>query len=293
MARYLTPAKIGLLALIELYAEQAVPGDAVLPVLSFISAHLLDRGAPDAAAAAQGARWARAERALRLVLAIGDFEALLAGHAFLRGLPGRSLWDHFLSKLWDLNSLDALHDFFHRIALLLASSKEERRMLGPDDDDDDNDAASDQPNDGKMKLSRRSPFGAFVRKARLEFQRLRFHDSTELWKDFVRYRQPTAHYLRRKNPSFDRLSFDSVLQLGEQAEWDPGRVSALAAVAYGDMLNGDHAATIPVSTDDIELLLDFQIEQMQSQSSQRGLGAGLNGHLPLHEESDRLAHRVR
>jgi hypothetical protein len=37
----------------------------------------------------------------------------------------------------------------------------------------------------------------------------------------------------------------------------------LAAVAYGDMLTGDPDATVPASTDDVERLLEFQIEQMQ------------------------------
>ena len=55
--RYLTPAKVGLLVLIQLYCEQAVPHDAIRPVLSFITSHLLDRDrgpAPDQPAARWG-----------------------------------------------------------------------------------------------------------------------------------------------------------------------------------------------------------------------------------------------
>ncbi|OAQ68362.1 anaphase-promoting complex protein [Pochonia chlamydosporia 170] len=253
MARYLTPAKIGLLALVELYTEEAVPSDAVLPVLSFITSHLMDHDSTDPLSS-QEARWTKAERTVSLVITIKDFEKLLGSYPFLMGMPGRKLWDQFLGKLWDINSLDALNDFFDRIADVLAKTKEETQR---DEEEDSLEV------DAKIRLSRNSPFGAFVRKSRLEFQRLRFHDCTELWKAFVRYRQPTAAYLRRKNPNFGRLSFDNVLLLGEQEDWDPASVSALAAVAYGDMLMGDENATVPVSTDDVESLLEFQIEQMQ------------------------------
>lgn len=253
MARYLTPAKIGLLALMELYAEGTMPSDAVFPVLTFITSHILDHGYASLAPS-QATRWVKAERKISLVVSVKDFEKLLDSYPFLMGIPGRKLWDQFLGKLWEINSLDALNDFFGRTSLLLSKSREERRRLGV--------GAYEEQLD-RVKLSRNSPFGSFVRRARLEFQRLRFHDCTALWKDFVRYRQPTAQYLRRKNPAFGRLSFDSVLLQGEREEWDGDSISALAAVAYGDMLTGDRSATIPVSTDDVEVLLEFQIEQMQ------------------------------
>ena len=257
MARYLTPAKVGLLALVELYTEGAVPSDAILPVLSFITAHLLDHDSTDPLSS-QEARWSKAERTVSLVVTIKDFEKLLGSYPFLMGMPGRKLWDQFLGKLWNINSLDGLNEFMDRIADMLKKTKEERRG------EEDVDAEDAEATDAKVRLARNSPFGAFIRRARLEYQRLRFHDCTELWKAFVKYRQPTAHYLRKKNPAFDRLSFDNVLLLGEQDGWDSDSVSALVSVAYGDMLTGNESETVPVSTDDIESLLEFQIEQMQS-----------------------------
>ncbi|GAO19658.1 hypothetical protein UVI_02005990 [Ustilaginoidea virens] len=254
MAHYLTPAKIGLLALLELYAEEAVPSDAVLPVLSFIISHILDRGSTNPPSS-QEARWAKAERTVSLVVSIKDFERLLASHQILMGLPGRRLFDHFLHRLWAINSLDALNGFFGKIANMLAKTKQEHPRDGQ---------ATSGGMEPRIKFSRNSPFGVFIRRSRLEYQRLRFHDCTELWKAFVRYRQPTAPYLRRKDPNFGRLSFDNVLLLGEQEDWSSESVSALAAVAYGDMLTGDETSTIPVSTDDVESLLEFQIEQMQN-----------------------------
>ncbi|GKT95185.1 anaphase-promoting complex protein [Colletotrichum tofieldiae] len=233
MARYLTPAKIGLLALIELYTDEHVPTTAIIPVLSFVTSHLLD---PDpqsfTTAASKDTRWRKAESTVSLVIGIKDFEKLLSAHSVVVGLPGRKLWDTFLAKLWGINSLDQLHDFFGRQAQCLAKTREElRRAAG---------------------ATRRSRHGCGRSSSR-----------SRLWTDFVQYRQPTAGYLRKRNPSFGRLSFDHVLMAGEQAEWDLEGVAALTSVVYGDMVKSGTPSTVPVSTDDIELLLEFQIEQMQ------------------------------
>jgi anaphase-promoting complex subunit 5 len=254
MSRYLTPAKIGLLALIELYVEKAVPISGMVEVLSFVTSHLID--SDNQQSTNVNSHWQRAESTVRLVISIADFEKLLSAYTAASGMPGRSLWYAFLDKLWKINSLDALHEFFERRADLLAKTKEELRR--------DAELGLETPSPDAIVLSRNSPFGAFVRRAKLEFTRLRFHDAFELWKDFVRYRQTTAAYYRKKTPSFQRLSFDNVLLEGEHA-WGEG-IEAVASVAYGDMLRGDPTSTLPVSTDDIEKLLEFQIEQMQSES---------------------------
>ncbi|KAF9872188.1 anaphase-promoting complex protein [Colletotrichum karsti] len=257
MARYLTPAKIGLLALLELYTDEHVPTTAIIPVLSFITSHLLD---PDpqtlTTTASRDTRWKKAESTVSLVISIKDFEKLLSAHSVVVGLPGRKLWDTFLTKLWSINSLDLLHEFFDRQSKCLAKTKEELRRLGIE-----NEAAQQQQT--AITLSRNSPLGTFVRRCQLEFTRLLFHDTAQLWTDFVQYRQPTAGYLRRRNPSFGRLSFDDVLMAGNQGDWDPEGVAALTSVVYGDMISTGRLSAVPVSTDDIELLLEFQIEQMQ------------------------------
>lgn len=252
MARYLTPAKIGLLALIELYTEEAVPSDAIIPVLSFLTSHLTDHHA----STTPTTRWSKAERTVSVVITIKDFEKLLGSYAFVMGMPGRKLWDQFLGKLWAIDSLDELHVFFENLSHMLAKSKAELRK--------ENGGDTPEPEEG-VKLTKTSLLGAFVRRAKVELGRLRWHDTTELWKDFVRYRQPTAHYLRRKVPGFERTSFDKVLWPDEHADWDQESAATLASVAYGDMLVGGQG-TLPVSTDDIETLLEFQIEQMQSKS---------------------------
>ena len=252
MSRFLNPAKIGLLALIELYAEEAVPNDAAVSVLSFITSHLLDHDLT-AASSDPADRWLQTENAVDLITSLNEFEQLLSPFSAAVGLPGRRLWDIFLRKLWRIDSLDALHQFFDERQDLLATSKEELGR-GPD--------PPEAPTG--ILLARNSLFGSFVRRSELEFSRLRFHSATELWKDFVRYRQPSAAYWRRRNPSFGRLSFDNVLLSGEH-EWG-ANTAALASVAYGDMLYPESDSRIPVSTDDIEQLLEFQLEQMQSRS---------------------------
>ncbi|KAM0417402.1 hypothetical protein ACHAPT_012637 [Fusarium lateritium] len=254
MARFLNPAKIGLLVLMELYVEGAVPSDAILPVLSFVHGHLSDF-APISVSADQAERWGKAERAVSLIISIKDFEQLLGSYPFLMGMPGRRLWDQFLAKLWNINCLDALHDFFDHLSRLLIKTREERQRLA--------DLGAPVEDEGGVKLTPKSPFGTFVRRSRMEYHRLRFHDCTELWKNFVRYRQPTAQYMKRKIPGFGRMSFDNVLLMGEQEDWDHQSVIDLASVAYGDMLTGDQSSTVPVSADDIGSLLEFQIEQVQ------------------------------
>ncbi|KAK0390730.1 hypothetical protein NLU13_0233 [Sarocladium strictum] len=251
MARYLNPAKIGLLVLLELYTEEAVPSDAILPVLSFISSYIIDHH-PRSPSSDQQSRWNRAENTVNLVVSIKDFEKLLGSYPFIRGMPGRRLWDQFLDKLWAINSLHELHSFFDGLQSLVAKTREERKR--------ETGMTSPEP-EGGMKLARISPLGAFIRRSQIEFQRLRFHDSAELWKDFVRYRQPTSQQRKRRTP---RMAFDNVLLEGEQHnEWDSVSTTCLASVVYGDMLSGGQTSTLPVSTDDIDALLEFQIEQMQ------------------------------
>ncbi|KAI8953379.1 anaphase-promoting complex subunit 5-domain-containing protein [Xylaria longipes] len=252
MSRFLNPAKIGLLALIELYTNKTVPTYSIVDVLSFITSHLIDSDISSSALSSND-RWRRAESTLSLVISISDFEKVLMPHTAASGVPGRNLWYVFLHKLWRIDSLDALHDFFDNCSTLLAKTKEELRR--------DAELGVPEPAPEVIQLSRNSPFGAFVRRSQLEFTRLRFHDAIELWKDFVKYRQTTAAYYRKKTPAFQRLSFDNVLLTGEN-EWGQA-VEAIASVAYGDMLRDDANATMPASTDDIEKLLEFQIDQMQ------------------------------
>ncbi|PHH82022.1 hypothetical protein CDD82_7278 [Ophiocordyceps australis] len=257
MARHVSPSNIGLLILVELYADGAILGNAVLPVLSFLASHILTDMTPShGPASARASRWNKTQSIVNLIVSIKSFEELLGSYAFIMGMPGRRLWDEFLHKLWAIDSLNALHEFFERLLLLQQAA----HGTLPSGNNSHHQAAN------RVRLSYNSPFGVFVRKACLEFKRLHFHECADLWKDLVRYRQPTAQYIRRRNHSFAPLSFDSVL-LHSDAEWGHDATSAVAKVAYGGMLVGpgigQQRGRIAASTDEIECLLDFQVERMQ------------------------------
>lgn len=253
MARYLTPANIGLLCLIELYTDSVVPTSSTVPVLSFIVSHLLPSSLPKPQnnLPATEAR----ESNVNFIISIKDFENLLSGHPSASGLPGRSLWDAFLKKLWDINSLDALHVFFERRSNLLCKSREDAQM--------DTDIGIPPPNQTMILLSRTSPFGAFVRRSQLEFARLKFHDALNLWKSFITYRQVTLSTWKRRNPNAGTWSFDVVLEDADE-EWGQEALETFADVVYPNVLTQNGHTEGLVSTNDVEKLLEFQIEQMQS-----------------------------
>lgn len=252
MARYLTPAKISLLALIELYAEAVVPEAATVPVLSFVIAHLLPFNLPMSRENRPGTESSDGSQTL---FSAKDLEKLLGPHPAASGVPGRSLWDLLVKKLWDIDSLDALHIFFERISHLLAKTHEEIQK--------DSEIGIPPPSPEMIVLSRTSPFGSFVRRSQLEFTHLKFHDAVELWKSFVAYRQATLPQWRRRNPGADNWGFDSVLQTGD-IEWGDGALESFAYITYGDIVHHPEKAQGFVSTDDMDSLLEFQVEQMQS-----------------------------
>jgi anaphase-promoting complex subunit 5 len=246
MPRFLTPAKIGLLALIELYTCAIVPTSATIPVLSFIIDQLLPlkpaSGTPTAT------------EPLPFLLTIKSFETILAAHPSASGVPGRTLWDYFLKKLWEIDSLDALHTFFEESLNLLVKARDEIKK--------DGEIGIPPPAEDMIVLSRTSPFGSFVRRSKLEFDRLRFSDSVSLWTSFVRWRQETAAYWARRNGGLRRWAGDKALREGE-TEWGVEATEMFESIAYRGSLE-DEKVEGSISTDDVEKLLEFQVDQMQS-----------------------------
>lgn len=251
MARFLTPAKIGLLALIELYTDAEVPTSSTIPILSFLLSHIL----PPTPLSPRHSNADQSYGPRNFVITTHHFEELLMDQPSASGLPGRSLWHLFLLKLWDIDSLDALHLFFHCRSHLLVKTREEVQ--------EDAEMGIPPPSPGMILLSKTSPFGTFVRRAQLEFFRLPFHDALKLWKSFVAYRQATLVAWRKRNPLAGHWSFDVVLDEGIE-EWEDHKLETFAAVAYGNLINQPEDADGLVSTDDVEKLLEFQIEQVQS-----------------------------
>ncbi|KAE8148546.1 anaphase-promoting complex subunit 5-domain-containing protein [Aspergillus avenaceus] len=236
MSRYLTPSKVALLCLISTYTEGVVPNSSAIHVLSFLVACL----SPLDPNPSSSMRWET-----QYGVSIMDLEGALSGHP--SSIPGRSLWDLFLKKMWSIDSCDALEVFFSHVSDVLVKTREEQIR------DRDNGLA---PELGHMRLSRCSPLGAFVRRAQLEFTRLQFHDSVKLWKGFVKYRLSTYQAWARKNPSEEHAIVDiNLLELGLDAS------SQLAQVAYGSF--DDDSEDENLSTKDVERLFEFQIGELQ------------------------------
>ena len=125
MSRFLNPAKMGLLALIELYTEGAIPNECAMHVLSFLASHLIDSDLTSPSNSSDPAsRWRRAEATVGLVISVRHFERLLNKNASdgpaAASMSG--LWYRFLAKMWAIDSLHALHAFFERLPALLAKS---------------------------------------------------------------------------------------------------------------------------------------------------------------------------
>lgn len=251
MTRFLTPSKIGLLALVELYTDAIVPASSTVSILSFILNQLL----PSILSNPQQKIHASSQ-SLPSVLDLKAFESLLKkNYPSAAGPPGRTLWDHFLKKLWDIDSLDALHLFFARRTNLLAKSRDEIKKDGH--------IGIPPPSDDMILLSHTSPFGSFVRRAKVEFERLKFSDIILLWTAFVKWRQETKTYWGKRNTGLGRWGGDKVL--GDcEGDWGVDETDMLALVAYGSLEEEGQEGCY--STDDVEKLLEFQVEQMQSKS---------------------------
>ena len=237
MARYLTPPKIAILALITLYSDSRVPTSSTISILSFIVAQLIPL---DPAATTDDP----ADSTPPTLLTIDDLQKATITHPSV--IPGRTLWDLLLKTLWDFNSFDALDVFFTNLSTHLVKTRHQ-------DHNHDEDQGAVPPLDGRTLISRTSPLGTFIRRAQLEFTRLQFHDAVALWKSFVTYRDPTLPTWKKRNPSAGSTAFDTNIK---------GWHDPLTTVVYRDL--PDLRSEGAVSTDDVEKLLEWQVEQMQS-----------------------------
>lgn len=236
MTRYLTPWRISLLCLITVYTDGLVPNSSAIHVLSFLTAGLFPLDPADK-------QWQK-----HYLPSIGELESVLSGHG--SSVPGRTLWDLFLKKIWSIDSLDALEEFFSDVLPSLLTKTREQLIQ-----DRDNGLA---PEDEGMRLSRSSPLGAFVRRAYLEYTRLQFHDAVELWSGFVKYRLPTYHMWARRNPSDEQAPVDiNLLSNGLDS------TSYLSQVVYGNIEDEEEDEGV-VSVKDAERLVEFQIGELQS-----------------------------
>lgn len=234
MSRYLTPAKITLLALSLLYAEDVVPTIEAKPVLAFILTQILPTNK------ASGHDFEPA-------IPIGAFDSTLSSHPSAR--PGRSLYDLLLKKLWAIDCSDALDAFITNLPLLLTKPREQilrERETGE---------VSDQ---SYGRILRTSPLGAFIRRCNLEYMRLQFQDSITLWQDFIAYRASTRQAYEKKNPPLGRTAIDGNF---EDLQIDGSH--PLAQIMYGRLAEIAQDPDSTYSAHDVEKLMEFQVSEMQ------------------------------
>lgn len=239
MSRYLTPSKIGLLALIKVYTDGVVPSSATIAILSFLSSNILPLPARSSAQDC-GSSFGSSS------ISIEQLQSATIPHP--SAIPGRTVWDLALKHLWSINSLDTLHTFFDGLGSLLEKSSGESHA-------NNEDLTSTKPK--SMQLSRNSPFGAFIRRSQLEFTKHQFHDAIKLWKNLISYRAPTLAFWKRRNPAVDIYSFDSNLNRESS-----GGNGDLTGIVYSGLVGGK-PKDINNSTQDMEALCEYQIARME------------------------------
>lgn len=285
MPEHLTPARIGLLVLIELYTERLVPWPARGAVISFILNQLLGPKSHTTSPSTED---------LPFVLTLNSFEALLSAHQAVPNIPfGNSydilrfsVWDRFLTKLWAISSVDALHEFFlKRMHLLGAGTKPKPKKV--------NGVYLPPPFRPDIVLSRASPLARFVRRSKADFDRLNFRDVVSLWTSFVRWRQESDSYWHDRISYIERYPFNQMNMEHIQRDawaggcfgdrtliegvegWGQEPTKLLAQAAYGRMSIEEQEGRIVmpyddvggrISTEDVRKLLEFQMEQLRSQS---------------------------
>jgi anaphase-promoting complex subunit 5 len=246
MSRYLTPSKVSLLALVQLYCEAPISGSFTIPLLSFILSEISSSSTENAIV-----QDAQDVPKPRLSAVDFDVEALQCEP----GLPGRTLFDLFIKRLWEIDSLDALHVLFQSLDDLF------QPLSLPAEGEDT--LSSLQKKRQKITLSGTSPIGLFVRRARLEFTRLQFSDVLKLWTAFVAFRRPTLRILEklgsREDSTLD-IHGRALQELDLDAEALPGAEDDDAPSDHGRLQSMDGGM---ISANDIERILDFQSEKMQ------------------------------
>ncbi|KAF3917308.1 hypothetical protein AA313_de0209030 [Arthrobotrys entomopaga] len=243
--RYLTPGKLALLALISIYTENKIPAPSIIPILTFVLQHLI----------ANRGQLSPHTSPPPTVVTLESLVKLTVQEPSV--VPGRTLYDFLLKKLWELNSYDGLHDFIVNLETYLADPKQAEKtyIRNPKE---------------KNLFTRNSVIGAFIRRATLEFSRMPFVESTQLWQGFIAYREPTLSQWKKRNLSLVQAAaggpasttevYNDKFLAGLPA--DHPLVRHLYGAVEDMRLLGEKAHGM-VSVDDVEKLLEFQVDCMQ------------------------------
>jgi anaphase-promoting complex subunit 5 len=237
MSRYLTPSKVALLTLALTYAEGVVPSSETVPVLSF----LISRIVPDVSKSISAVT-----SDVSHGIQVEDFESALS--SLPSAIPGRTIWDLFLKKLWSIDCSHALDQLISNALFVISKSREQLQK-------ERDEGLLPEPSG---RISRTSPLGAFIRRSHLEYTRLPFSDAATLWQTFIHYRRPSRQAYERKNPTDGRSSLDvnlSDLQLDSS--------HPVAQILYGNLEEENDANDGFLSTHDVERLMEFQVSEIQ------------------------------
>lgn len=226
MARFLTPARISTLILIELYSKADFwtysPATSTT-FLEIIAEQCLSTRVDGIGLDAQ-----RVSLQDEHVLNFADRLSRLDSY-----FPGRSWQSVFLRALWEVTSLDEMHNVFERCSLLLVPV-----------------SSTDPPGVDQPKaagITRASPIGQFVRRCNVEFTRLQYADSMALWKAFVAYREPSRDPWTQHYP-------DAAKALADHERQGIGLLGSTSTVS--DSISF-------ASADGVEALLSSSIAQLQ------------------------------
>ena len=236
MSRYITPSKISYTALVLIYLQDAVPTDSCVFWLSYVVSSPL-HSSPSTLESPYGSK--NFDRAI-LETIQNDISTRASS------IPGRTLWDLLLEKLWEIESFDSFHEFFCRLKSKVRQSRKQRLRDG---------ASVTETSDGQMRLSPRSPLGIFLRRMSLEFDRLQLRSVVELWISFSKFRKPTMAMWRKRNPPPLNANLQEIILLDEQTVRHFQTRMRPGVLEWGKRVL------------DIESTLDFQAEHMQSRTS--------------------------
>lgn len=236
MGRFLTPAKIVLLALAQIYLKSDVTWPSTSAILHvLISRIVLDATESDELLLNQDGD------------SILDLEQALAGQQSI--IPGRGVWDLLLKRIWKITCSDGLDDFISALPHLLGKTRDQ--LLQERDEGIASGPAG--------RVIRTSPLGAFIRRCSLEWHRLQFHDSIAIWTDFVAYRMPSKAAFVRRNPRALQNAFDANFE-----DFGIDLSHPLASMMYRPLLEDAEQINSLAINHDTEKLMEFQVSEMQS-----------------------------
>ena len=239
MSRFLTPAKVSLLALAVLYTEGVIPTSECVKVLNLLISQIL----PDSKHASKGS-----EDVSEHGISISAFESTLSSLGSI--MPGRTIYDLLLKKLWSIDCSDALDNFITNLPQLLSKSRDQIQK------EKEAGVYVEGQNNG---ILRTSPLGAFIRRCYLEYTRLQFQDAIALWQDFVACRAPTRQAYEKKNAPDGRNALDINL-----SELQIDSSHPLTQIVYNDLIDRHDHYQSDFSVYDVEKLMEFQVSEMQS-----------------------------